>query len=229
MQRLYRRHERNRILRADWRIIQNSREAVYAQPTFVPDQDAFNVWFALLGDLPYKQAELAVQKHMATEKFPPTIADIREKTEQITSVKETEMSELEAWAIVRKAIGRSNYYAEEEFEKLPEACKIAVGNPSNLREWAMMDSDQVGTVEQSHFVRNYRMAVQRIKEDRRIPEKVRMAIVEVRKQQSQIEDRKEKPKLPIQEEKEPETRGRMSEETRKKLEALRGKMGNIGR
>ena len=73
------------------------------------------------------------------------------------------------------------------------------------------------------------MAVQRIKEDRRIPEKVRMAIVEVRKQQSQIEDRKEKPKLPIQEEKEPETRGRMSEETRKKLEALRGKMGNIGR
>ena len=70
---------------------------------------------------------------MATEKFPPTIADIREKAEQITSVKETEMSELEAWAIVRKAIGRSNYYAEEEFEKLPEACKMAVGNPSNLK------------------------------------------------------------------------------------------------
>ena len=100
------------------------------------------------------------------------------------------MSELEAWAIVRKAIGRSNYYAEEEFEKLPEACKMAVGNPSNLREWAMMDSDQVGTVEQSHFVRNYRTAMQRIKEDRRMPEKVRTAIAEVKKQQMQIEDRR---------------------------------------
>lgn len=176
--------------------------------------------------LPYKQAELAVQKHMATEKFPPTIADIREKAEQITSVKETEMSELEAWAIVRKAIGRSNYYAEEEFEKLPEACKMAVGNPSNLREWAMMDSDQVGTVEQSHFVRNYRTAMQRIKEDRRMPEKVRTAIAEVKKQQMQIEDRQEKPKLPVQEEKEDETQGEMSEETRRKLEELRGKIGS---
>lgn len=154
--------------REQFKVLVKAMKAVYAQPTFIPDQDAFNVWFALLGDLPYKQAELAVQKHMATEKFPPTIADIREKAEQITSVKETEMSELEAWAIVRKAIGRSNYYAEEEFEKLPEACKMAVGNPSNLREWAMMDSDQVGTVEQSHFVRNYRTAMQRIKEDRRI-------------------------------------------------------------
>lgn len=149
--------------REQFKVLVKAMKAVYAQPTFIPDQDAFNVWFALLRDLPYKQAELAVQKHMATEKFPPTIADIREKAEQITSVKETEMSELEAWAIVRKAIGRSNYYAEEEFEKLPEACKMAVGNPSNLREWAMMDSDQVGTVEQSHFVRNYRTAMQRIK------------------------------------------------------------------
>lgn len=151
---------------------------------------------------------------------------IREKAEQITSVKETEMSELEAWAIVRKAIGRSNYYAEEEFEKLPEACKMAVGNPSNLREWAMMDSDQVGTVEQSHFVRNYRTAMQRIKEDRRMPEKVRTAIAEVKKQQMQIEARQEKPKLPVQEEKEDETQGEMSEETRRKLEELRGKIGS---
>ena len=133
------------------------------------------------------------------------------------------MSELEAWAIVRKAIGRSNYYAEEEFEKLPEACKMAVGNPSNLREWAMMDSDQVGTVEQSHFVRNYRTAMQRIKEDRRMPEKVRAAIAEVKKQQMQIEDRQEKPKLPVQEEKEDETQGEMSEETRRKLEVEGGR------
>ena len=92
--------------------------------------------------------------------------------------------------------------------------------------WAMMDSDQVGTVEQSHFVRNYRTAMQRIKEDRRMPEKVRTAIAEVKKQQMQIEDRQEKPKLPVQEEKEDETQGEMSEETRRKLEELRGKIGS---
>ncbi len=46
--------------------------------------------------------------------------------------------------------------------------------------------------------------MQRIKEDRRMPEKVRAAIAEVKKQQMQIEDRQEKPKLPVPEEKEDE-------------------------
>lgn len=41
-----------------------------------------------------------------------------------------------------------------------------------------------------------------------MPEKVRTAIEEVKKQQMQIEDRQEKPKLPVQEEKEDETQGR---------------------
>ena len=68
--------------------------------------------------------------------------------------------------------------------------------------------------------------MQRIKDDRRMPEKVRTAIAEVKKQQMQIEDRQEKPKLPVQEEKEDETQGEMSEETRRKLEELRGKIGS---
>lgn len=37
---------------------------------------------------------------------------------------------------------------------------------------------------------------------------------------------KSKPKLPVQEEKEDETQGEMSEETRRKLEELRGKIGS---
>lgn len=49
--------------REQFKVLVKAMKAVYAQPTFIPDQDAFNVWFALLGDLPYKQAELAVQKH----------------------------------------------------------------------------------------------------------------------------------------------------------------------
>lgn len=113
---------------------------------------------------------------MTTEKFPPTIADIREKAEQITAPEETEMSELEAWSLVRKAIGRSGYYAEEEFAKLPKACQIAVGSSNNLKEWATMDSDQVETVEQSHFVRNYRTTIQRMKEDRKVPDKIKLAM-----------------------------------------------------
>ena len=45
----------------------------------------------------------------------------------------------------------------------------------------------------------------------------------------QIEDRREKPKLPAQEEKEEEIQGEMSEETRRKLYELRGKIGSSRR
>lgn len=68
------------MTREEFKTLVKGMKAVYAQPTFIPDQDAFNVWFELLKDIPYQQANVAIQKYMLTEKFPPTIADIRERT-----------------------------------------------------------------------------------------------------------------------------------------------------
>ncbi|MDO5146109.1 MAG: replicative helicase loader/inhibitor [Eubacteriales bacterium] len=212
--------------REEFKILAKSMKAVYAQPTFLPDQDAFNVWYALLKDLPYELASMAIQKHMMTEKFPPTIADIRSKAFEMMEKPVEEMSELEAWAIVRKAIGRSGYYSEEEFEKLPEACRIAVGSPANLREWALMDSDEVATVEQSHFIRNYRAAVKRMAEDKKLPPAFRERIAESRQKYTALNsrDRQEIEKKSEEEEpKKEERHSEMSEEIRRKLdELLRG-------
>lgn len=166
-------------------------KAVYAQQTFLPDKDAFDMWFALLQDLPYKLANVAIQKHMLTEKFPPTPAEIREKAAQMIEVPETEMSELEAWALVRKAIRNSGYHAQEEFDKLPEACREAVGNAANLEEWAKMDYEKVESVGQSHFIRNFRTAVLRIKEEQRLPEQMRKLISEMRESRMKIEDKEQ--------------------------------------
>ena len=175
--------------RQEFKTLVKGMKAVYAQPAFIPDQDAFNIWYELLKDLPYEQANIAIQKYMLTEKFPPTIADIRTKASEIVSRVEESMSELEAWSLVNKAISNSGYHAQEEFEKLPEACQIAVGHPSNLKEWAMMESDKVATVEQSHFIRNYRTAVQRMKEDAKIPEHLKKAIEGMREKAGAIEQK----------------------------------------
>lgn len=213
--------------REEFKTLVKAMKAVYVQPTFIPDQDAFNVWYGLLKDLSYKQVNIAVQKHMLTERFPPTIADLREKSNEVIEKQLEEMSELEAWSLVRKAIGNSGYHSEEEFQKLPEACKIAVGTASNLREWALMDSDQVETVEQSHFIRNYRTAVKRLSEEKKIPESLRKLIAAEREKHSLIERRKqaeieeEKPEIPEIHKEEKETR--MSEETRRKLDEFLGR------
>lgn len=179
------------MTRDEFKILVKGMKAVYAQQTFLPDKDAFDMWFALLQDLPYKLANVAIQKHMLTEKFPPTPAEIREKAAQMIEVPETEMSELEAWALVRKAIRNSGYHAQEEFDKLPEACREAVGNAANLEEWAKMDYEKVESVEQSHFIRNFRTAVLRIKEEQRLPEQTRKLISEMRESRMKIEDKEQ--------------------------------------
>lgn len=179
------------MTRDEFKILVKGMKAVYAQQTFLPDKDAFDMWFALLQDLPYKLANVAIQKHMLTEKFPPTPAEIREKAAQMIEVPETEMSELEAWALVRKAIRNSGYHAQEEFDKLPEACREAVGNATNLEEWAKMDYEKVESVGQSHFIRNFRTAVLRIKEEQRLPEQMRKLISEMRESRMKIEDKEQ--------------------------------------
>lgn len=152
-------------------------KAVFADPKFIADKTAFDVWYSLLHDIPYEVASAAAQKYMQTQKFPPTIADIREIAAEITH--EEEMSELEAWSLVYKAICNSNYGAEEEFNKLPKACQVALGNPAALREMATLEMDTVGSVEQSHFIRNYRAAVKRMKEDQQINPELRAMIGEM--------------------------------------------------
>lgn len=142
-----------------FRVLVKGMKAVYAQPTFLPDADAVGVWYQLLRDLDYRELSAAVQQHMMTSPFPPTIADLRRLATQMPE----EINELGAWALVRQAISNSAYNAEAEFAKLPPMIQKAVGNPANLREMAMMDMDTVNSVEQSHFMRVYRATVEREK------------------------------------------------------------------
>ena len=152
----------------EFMIIVKGLKAVYTDPKFLADNDAIDVWYGLLCDLPYQVLSFATQKYMMQEQYPPTIAGLRKKAAEITAPVHEDMSELEAWSLVRKALSNSGYNADTEFAKLPELCQKAVGNPANLREMALMDTDTVNSVEQSHFIRNYRTALDRKRADAQV-------------------------------------------------------------
>lgn len=211
--------------REQFKILVKAMKATYPQDTFIPDQDSFNVWYSLLQDIPYDRCHLAVQKYILTRKFPPTIADIREMASDIVKHEEEQMSELAAWSLVYKAICNSGYNSVDEFNKLPELCRIAVGNPSNLKEWALMNTDQVTSIAQSHFARNYRVAIDRMKENSKLPEGMKLLIADAGKKYRQEIEEKKKQELPQKEEvaKEREYTP-MSESVRKKLEELHSKL-----
>ena len=124
-----------------------------------------DIWHELFKDDSYKLIEQAVKALMCTLKFPPTIADVKEKIALITQF--PCMSEMEAWNKVKSAM--SSYHSQECFDGLTPILQRIVGSPNQLREWAIMDLDTVNSVVQSNFMRSYKALAAKEKEYTALP------------------------------------------------------------
>ena len=78
-------------------------------------------------------------------------------------------TEGDAWRLVKKALSDSGYNAKERFDELPEEVQKAVGGPEMLRQWAMLDSDEVNTVIMSNFQRTYKAVLSQMDYAERVP------------------------------------------------------------
>ena len=105
---------------------------------------------------------LAVKEIIGTAKFPPTIADIKEKIYQFTNVEDKPASEL--WDCLLKAIRNGSYGSEQEFKNLPDIVKDYVVSPRQLQEMAQMDSEIINSVVKGQFLKQIENLKQRAKE-----------------------------------------------------------------
>lgn len=138
----------------------------FPRDNVLPTENAMRLWYEELKDIPYQLAHLALQKYVCTNKFAPTIADIREQVAELNNQNEEELNETAAWSIAWKAICNSGYHAEEEFAKLPPVIQRTVHSPAQLREWALLKNidGKTITVLQSDFQRAFRVEQQRERE-----------------------------------------------------------------
>jgi len=149
-----------------------------AYPNFYKDiskeeaKAAVDLWATIFSDTPAKLVIEAVKSMICTLKYPPTIADVKEKIHLLTQPQS--MSELEAWNTVRRAI--SYYDAQENYNSLPPMLQKIVGSPNQLREWALMDVETVNSVIQSNFMRSYKAKVAQEKEYAMLPESTKQLI-----------------------------------------------------
>ena len=168
--------------REEFKKIVKGLKSIYADPKFIADQDAFDMWYALLNDLDYEVASMATQSYMQTEHFPPTPADIRKYASHITSPVTDDISEVEAWGMVSKAICNSLYHSEEEFARLPKLIQQTLGNHIRLRELAELDAGQLQTVEASNFMRSYRAKLEVHKRESQLNDSLRLTINQMRQE-----------------------------------------------
>lgn len=147
-------------------------------PNWHPADMSFTVdaWALMLESFSYQQIAAALKAFILsdTSGFAPSVGQLTGLLDRVGNSQEP--SEMEAWSLVSNALRRSTYYAESEFEKLPEIVQKAVGSPSMLRNWAHTDMQSVENVVQSNFMRTYRQEITKNREKRKIPQNVLKAL-----------------------------------------------------
>lgn len=128
-----------------------------------------DAWHLMLEEYSYKEIAVALKAYITsdTSGFAPSVGQIIGKLKLITAPEQ--LNEMQAWAMVSKAIRNGTYGAETEFENLPEVVQKAVGTPANLRQWAQTDADSIENVIQSNFLRTYRNVLKREEEIKWLP------------------------------------------------------------
>lgn len=141
---------------------------------------AVNLWQMMFAEDDAQMVSAAVKAFIAsdTKGFPPVVGQIKEKMDTI--MREAygggEMTAMEAWARVQKAIRNGYYNAEEEFAKLPDTIRAVLGGASAIHDYAMMDVETVNSVVASNFRRSYDARKEHVKEMRMLPGDVKELI-----------------------------------------------------
>ena len=108
-------------------VLETAYPMFYAKKTQQEREDAIRLWAEMFADEPGELVAMAVKALIKSRisTFPPGIGEITEKIQQITQP--DEMTELEAWSLVAKAVSNSAYNSGEEFRKLPPVVQRLVG------------------------------------------------------------------------------------------------------
>lgn len=145
-----------------------------AYPNWNATRETAIVWAQMFVDDPVERVLAGVKSYIAvdTKGFAPVVGQIKQMMNEIES---DDMSEQEAWSLIRKAIGNGLYGCYTEYEKLPPILQKVVGTPEQLTEWAMLE-DGLDTVVASNVMRSYRAVLQRDKLERALPSDVKMLL-----------------------------------------------------
>jgi len=152
------------------------------------------LWSAMFADEPAELVAAAVKAHIATDTkgFPPHIGAIKDAIVKLQTPEE--MTELEAWSLVRRAVSGASMddtsrifrdgvfsppSAIVNFEKLPPVLQRLVGDPKRLAEWNMVPNDELETVVQSNFMRSYRARAAHERELLALPADIRQTMQQI--------------------------------------------------
>ena len=148
----------------------------YPHVKVLQSEQAIELWYQQLKDLDYKMTSIALSKWVGTNKWPPTVADMREMCASLVSGDAPLWSD--GWQEVLSAI--RNYGYMREGEALAGMTEITRETVKRLSWQALCMSEEI-SVERANFRKVYEQLLERKKNDEQIAPTVRKVIAEIQK------------------------------------------------
>lgn len=154
------------MTRKEFAICAMALKTYYPREKILENKQATELWYKKLNDIPYDIMEAAIDSWVSTNKWSPTIADLREKAAEIQNGYIPDWSE--GWKNVLLAIRRYGSYepekAIESLDSISRECVKRIG----YREICL--SEKIA-VERANFRDIYEILAKRKKQDAQIPAK----------------------------------------------------------
>lgn len=143
----------------------------YPKENLLPNEQAIELWYRQLQDIPYDLAEITLNSWVATNKWSPTIADIRERACEIKLGDTPDWGE--GWAEVRGAISAYGYYSEAEaLESMSELTRDTVKRIG----WEKICHSETPDVIRANFRMIYEELASRRRREAQMPNTLRLMI-----------------------------------------------------
>jgi hypothetical protein len=134
------------------------------------------MWYIALKDQEFKTVLLASEKYIVTNKFPPTIADIREEVVKI--IHPTPDNGEQKWLEVLEAVKKYGSYNEgQALASLDETTRQAV---KTIGYRTICLSEKIG-VERAHFFKIYNSIAKKDHDQNIVPQRIVNQIINLQK------------------------------------------------
>lgn len=159
------------MTRSEFATFAMALKTYYPRENLLPNDQAMTLWFSQLQDIPYKVAEAGLQKWVATNKWSPSIADIRE---MFTSIVQGDLPDWgEAWNEVQKAIRHyGSYRPQEAMDSLSPLTRKVVER-MGFTNICMSETPQT---ERANFRMIYETLAERERKEALLPQGLKMVI-----------------------------------------------------
>ena len=148
-----------------------SLKTFYPRENLLPNREALALWYEQLKDIPYNVASAALNKWVSTERWSPTIADLRRLSVELTG------NGVEDWGSAwKKVVDVIGFYGHTDMGKalaeVPEVAAEAVRQIGYLN--LCMSENQVA--DRAHFQKVYEQIAEKERQKRQIPAVLRERI-----------------------------------------------------